>query len=147
MKHMAEKEYLIRMNNLVRIPRTRYANKTIEAVKKFARKHSHAELKDVQLSHDVNETIWKRGMNTKTNKLVIVLRKKEKKLWVFTPNGNDLKNFEKNKASEKKKEEKKETKAVPKKTEEKKTNEEKPKKEKTDNVKVEEKKKKDETKK
>jgi ribosomal protein L31E len=101
---MAEKEYTIRLNNLVRIPRTRYANKVVFAVKQFARKHTHAENKDICISSDVNAAIWERGMNHKISKLNVVLRKKDRNVWVFTPNGNDLKEFEKAKTPAKKKE-------------------------------------------
>ncbi len=113
---MAEKEYTIHLNNIVRIPQTRFANKVIYAVKKFAQKHTHSEFDAIRLSNDVNEAIWERGKNYKINRLNVVLRKKDKEMWVFAPNGKDLKEFEK-KTIEQAKATKKETKTRPKKEE------------------------------
>lgn len=113
---MAEKEYTIRFNDTVRIPRTRFANKVVQATKAFVKKHTHADPQNIRLSADVNAVIWARGMNHKLNKMNIVLRKKDTQVWVFTPEGNDLKAFEKAGSPPKKREakaaEKKEEKQV-----------------------------------
>ena len=92
---MAEKEYTIHFNNLVRIPRTRYANKAIYALRGFVQKHTHAENSAIRVSSDVNHEIWKRGKQSKPTRMKIILKKKENEVWVFTPNGNDLKEYEK----------------------------------------------------
>ncbi len=99
---MADKEHIIRMNGLVRIPRTRYANKALLAIKVFARKHTHAAMDDIRVSSDVNHTIWKQGKQKKVGKFSVVLKKKDNTVWVFTPEGNDLKAFEKQGAPAKK---------------------------------------------
>lgn len=113
---MAEKEYVIRYNDAVRIPRTRFANKVLQATRAFVKKHTHADNENIRISADVNAAIWARGMNHKLNKLNVVIRKKADQVWVFTPEGNDLKNFEKAGAPPKKREakaaEKKEEKQV-----------------------------------
>lgn len=92
---MAEKEYTIRFNDTVRIPRTRFANKVLQAMRRFVTKHTHAEHKNIRVSNDVNAVVFGRGMNHKLNKMNVVLRKKDDQVWVFTPEGNDLKNFDK----------------------------------------------------
>lgn len=107
---MAEKEYVIRYNDAVRIPRTRFANKVLQATRAFVKKHTHATYENIRISADVNAAIWARGMNHKLNKLNVVIRKKGETVWVFTPEGNDLKTFEKAVAPAKKKEAKAEKK-------------------------------------
>ncbi|MEK6902127.1 MAG: hypothetical protein AABX02_00870 [archaeon] len=92
---MANNEHTIHFNNIVRIPRTRFASKTVTAVKNFAKKHTHAPVKNIRVSNDVNEAIWERGMNQKLLRLNVVIRKKENLVYVFTPAGKDLKAFEK----------------------------------------------------
>jgi ribosomal protein L31E len=101
---MAEKEYVIRYNDAVRIPRTRFANKVLQATRAFVKKHTHANNGDIRISADVNAAIWERGMNHKLNKLNVVIRKKDGNVWVFTPEGKDLKAFEKAATPTKKKE-------------------------------------------
>ncbi len=101
---MAEKEYVIRYNDAVRIPRTRFANKVLQATRAFVKKHTHADNANIRISADVNAAIWARGMNHKLNKLNVVIRKKDGNVWVFIPEGNDLKTFEKAAAPPKKKE-------------------------------------------
>jgi len=101
---MAEKEYVIRYNDAVRIPRTRFANKVLQATRAFVKKHTHAANENIRISSDVNEAIWERGMNHKLNKLNVVIRKKDGNVWVFTPQGKDLKAFEKSATPPKKKE-------------------------------------------
>lgn len=114
---MANNEHTIHFNNIVRIPRTRFANKTVTAVKNYVKKHTHAETKNIRVSNDVNEAIWERGMNQKLLRLNVVIRKKEDKVYVFTPAGKDLKAFEKASAPVKVKKEVKTKEAAAEKTE------------------------------
>ncbi len=88
-------EHIIRFNNVVRIPNTRKANRAIFAIKNYTTKHTHAKADKIHLSNDVNEMVWERGKNHKINRLKVVFRKKEDVVYVFTPEGNDLKNFDK----------------------------------------------------
>lgn len=114
---MAEQEYTIHLNNVVRIPRTRYANKVVFAIREFVKKHTHAKHENIRLSNDVNQEAWARGLNFKINRINVVLRKRDDKVYVFTPSGKDLKAFEKTGADTKKKDakEKKEAKVEEKK--------------------------------
>lgn len=88
-------EHIIHLNNVVRIPNTRKANRAIFAIKQYVQKHTHAGMDNIRISNDVNEVVWARGMNHKVNKLAVVWRKKEDQVYVFTPAGKDLKAFEK----------------------------------------------------
>lgn len=88
-------EHIIHLNNVVRIPNTRKANRAIFAIKQYAQKHTHAGMKNIHVSNDVNELVWAQGKNHKINKLKVVLRKKDDKTFVFTPEGKDLKAFDK----------------------------------------------------
>jgi ribosomal protein L31E len=88
-------EHIIHLNNVVRIPNTRKANRAIFAIKQYAQKHTHAGMKNIHVSNDVNELVWAQGKNHKINKLKVVLRKKDDMAFVFTPEGKDLKAFDK----------------------------------------------------
>lgn len=88
-------EHIIHLNNVVRIPNTRKANRAIFAIKQYTNKHTHAGMKNIHISNDVNELVWARGKNHKINKLKVVFRKKDDQTYVFTPDGKDLKAFEK----------------------------------------------------
>lgn len=88
-------EHIIHLNNVVRIPNTRKANRAIFAIKQYTNKHTHAGMKNIHISNDVNELVWARGKNHKINKLKVVFRKKDDQTYVFTPEGKDLKAFEK----------------------------------------------------
>ncbi|MBM3282511.1 MAG: hypothetical protein FJY86_04200 [Candidatus Diapherotrites archaeon] len=88
-------EHIIHLNNVVRIPNTRKANRAIFAIKQYVNKHTHAGMDNIRISNDVNQVVWARGMNHKVNKLSVVWKKKEDQVYVFTPQGKDLKAFEK----------------------------------------------------
>jgi ribosomal protein L31E len=104
-------EHIIRLNNVVRTPNTRKANRAIFAIKQYVNKHTHAGMDNIRISNDVNEIVWARGMNHKVNKLSVIWKKKEDQVYVFTPQGKDLKAFEKpaKETSTKKQAESKET--------------------------------------
>ncbi len=103
-------EHIIHLNNVVRIPNTRKANRAIFAIKQYAQKHTHAGMKNIHVSNDVNELVWARGKNHKINRLKVIFRKKDDMTYVFTPQGKDLKAFDKPaKEASAKKTEKKET--------------------------------------
>lgn len=102
-------EHIIHLNNVVRIPNTRKANRAIFAIKQYTQKHTHAGMKNIHVSNDVNELVWARGKNHKINKLKVVFRKKDDQTYVFTPDGKDLKAFDKPAKDAAKKAEKKET--------------------------------------
>lgn len=91
---MADQQYTIHLNNVVRTPSTRKANRAIFAIKQFVQKHTHAKKENIHISNDVNEVVWARGKEHKINRMEIVLRTKEGKVHVFAPNGKDLKTFE-----------------------------------------------------
>lgn len=101
-------EHIIHLNNVVRIPNTRKANRAIFAIKQYAQKHTHAGMKNIHVSNDVNEMVWARGKNHKINRIKVVFRKKEDMTYVFTPEGKDLKAFDKPKEATAKKTDKKE---------------------------------------
>ena len=91
---MADQQYTIHLNNVVRTPSTRKANRAIFAIKQFVQKHTHAKKGDIHISNDINEVVWARGKEHKINRLEVVLRTKEGKVHVFSPAGKDLKAFE-----------------------------------------------------
>lgn len=115
--------HTIHLNNMVRIPRTRFANKILQAVRGYVKKHTRAEDKNIRISNEVNEAIYARGIQHKLNHIEVAFKKKDELLYVFLQNGKELKAFNEKtiKATEKKTATaKKETKATAK--EEKKEN-------------------------
>ena len=88
-----KEEHTIRLNNLVRIPRTRYANKVVFAVKNYIKKHTRAGDENIRLSADVNHAIWARGKQVKVSRLDVVLKKKDHLVYAFMKDGDDLKAF------------------------------------------------------
>jgi ribosomal protein L31E len=105
--------HTIHLNNMVRIPRTRFANKVLFAVRNYVKKHTRAEEANIRISNEVNAAIYARGIQHKLNKIDVAFKKKDDLLYVFLQNGKELKAFNE-KAT--KKDEKKE-KAVAKKEE------------------------------
>jgi ribosomal protein L31E len=113
-----QENHTIHLNNMVRIPRTRFANKVLYAVKNYVKKHTRAEDKNIRISNEVNAAIYARGKQHKLNRIDVAFKKKEDLLYVFLQNGAELKAFntEKTKTAEKKTPAKKESKTEEKKT-------------------------------
>ena len=113
-----QENHTIHLNNMVRIPRTRFANRIIFAIKGFARKHTRVENKNMRISNEVNQAIYARGIQHKLNRIDVAFKKKDNLLYIFLQNGKELKAFnaEKTKATDKKAPAKKEGKAEEKKT-------------------------------
>ncbi|MDP2665953.1 MAG: hypothetical protein Q8P05_00405 [Candidatus Diapherotrites archaeon] len=88
-----KEDHTIRLNNAVRIPRTRYANKVVFAVRNYITKHTRAPAKDIRLSPDLNHAIWARGKNVKVPRLEVVLKKKETMVYAFLKGGKDLQEY------------------------------------------------------
>lgn len=113
-----QENHTIHLNNMVRIPRTRFANKVLYAVKNYVKKHTRAAEKNIRISNEVNAAIFARGIQHKLNSIDVAFKKKEDLLYVFLQNGKELKAFtEKAKPVEKKGAAKKEAKAEEKKAE------------------------------
>ncbi len=107
-----QENHTIHLNNMVRIPRTRFANKVLYAVKNYVKKHTRAADKNIRISNEVNAAIFARGIQHKLNHIDVAFKKKEDLLYVFLQNGKELKAFtEKAKPVEKKTTTKKEAKA------------------------------------
>lgn len=108
-----QENHTIHLNNMVRIPRTRFANRIIFAIKGFARKHTRVENKNMRISNEVNEAIYARGIQHKLNRIDVAFKKKDDLLYIFLQGGKELKAFsaEKTKTTDKKAPAKKEAKA------------------------------------
>ncbi len=89
-----QETYKVRLNNMVRIPQTRFANKVVFALKQFVRKHTRAKDANIRFSNEVNAKIWERGMNYKLNSIDILLKKKEDMIYVFLKDGKEAAAFD-----------------------------------------------------
>lgn len=112
-------------------PRTRRANKAITVVYDFFKKHTRKEKKDIIISKEVNEYIWKRSIQKPPRKVSVSIKLSNDKVYVFLKDSKEFKEFgkvsEKKEKSVKKAKDKKET--TKDKKQETQTKEEKPKKE------------------
>ena len=88
-----QENHTIHLNNMVRIPRTRFANKVLYAVKNYVKKHTRAANDNIRISNEVNEAIYARGKQHKLNRINVAFKKKEDLLYVFLQNGKELKAF------------------------------------------------------
>lgn len=74
-------------------PRSRRANKAIAEIFNFIKKHTRMEKKDVIISKEVNEYIWKRGIQKPPRKIAISLKIDSGKAYVFLKDSKEYKEF------------------------------------------------------
>ena len=107
-----ERIIVVPLRKLQYVPRTQRAPRAVKMVKEHIAKHMKADLEDVWLYWDINETIWARGIEKPPNKLKVKAIKFEDGLVeVSLPEGSGKEKKEKKKSKAKKeKPEKKEAK-------------------------------------
>ncbi|MDD3244751.1 MAG: 50S ribosomal protein L31e [Candidatus ainarchaeum sp.] len=103
-------------------PRTKRANVAVRLIYDFLYKHTRKEKKDILITEEVNNYIWKNSIQNPPRKVAVTLKKKDEKYYVFLKDSENSKKF-----SVEKKEDKKKVKETKPKTEENITKDEKPK--------------------
>ena len=104
------KEFIVRLNKVFRAPRQKRANRAINFIKKFMRKHFKIKVEDVIISNKVNEFIWANGREHIPRKIKLKAVKDEQKVKVYL----EQEIIPKKEKKKGKKQEKKEEKTKPK---------------------------------
>jgi large subunit ribosomal protein L31e len=72
---MAEEEeeyiFIVPLRIAKSVPRTKRSPRAIKAIKEYVKKHMRVELEDVWVDPEVNEEIWKRGIQNPPKKIRI----------------------------------------------------------------------------
>ena len=74
-------------------PRTRRANNAITEIFNFMNKHTRMEKKDVLISKEVNEVIWKRSIQNPPRKVAVSIKIDSGKCYVFLKDSKEFKEF------------------------------------------------------
>ncbi|MFA5746107.1 MAG: 50S ribosomal protein L31e [archaeon] len=74
-------------------PRTRRANHAITEIFNFMRKHTRMEPKDVIISKEVNEVIWKNSIQNPPRKVAVSIKIDSGKCYVFLKDSKEFKEF------------------------------------------------------
>jgi ribosomal protein L31E len=81
-------------------PRTRRANNAITVIYDFFKKHTRKDKKDIIISSEVNEYIWKNSIQNPPRKVAVSIKIDNGKVYVFLKDSKTFKEF--GKAPEKK---------------------------------------------
>jgi ribosomal protein L31E len=74
-------------------PRTKRANYSVRMIFDFLYKHTRKEKKDIIITEEVNNFIWKNSIQHPPRKVAISLKKKEDKYYVFLKDSENSKKF------------------------------------------------------
>jgi large subunit ribosomal protein L31e len=99
--------YTIPLTKVINKPKRGRAKKAVREIKEFIKKHKRLSEKEIFISREVNEEIWKRGMFGVPRKIEVVLEEIQGKKFVFLKEGKELKERKKEIKEKKKKEEEK----------------------------------------
>ena len=91
---MPSESYIIPLNKVYdNKPRTRRANHAITEIFNFMKKHTRMESKDVIISNEVNENIWKRSIQKPPRKIAVSIKIDSGKCYVFLKDSKEFNNF------------------------------------------------------
>lgn len=101
-------EYVIPLRQAFNTPRTRRADKAIFLIREFVKKHTRAAEKDIAISNEVNQLVWKQSRTNIPRKIDAVLKRDNKRIFVFLKGGKemDLKTVKAEEPKDKKKKDK-----------------------------------------
>ncbi len=91
---MPSENYIIPLNKVYdNKPRTRRANHAITEIFNFLKKHTRMEKKDVIISKEVNEYIWKNSIQNPPRKIAVSIKIDSGKVYVFLKGSKGFKEF------------------------------------------------------
>jgi large subunit ribosomal protein L31e len=90
---MPANNYIIPLKKAYDKPRTRRANVSVKLIFDFLEKHTRKSKKDVILSKEVNEFIWKRSIEKPPRKIEVSLKEKDGKYYVFLKDSKEIEKF------------------------------------------------------
>jgi ribosomal protein L31E len=74
-------------------PRTKRANYSVRMIFDFLNKHTRKEKKDIIITEEVNNFIWKNSIQNPPRKVAVTLKKKDEKYYVFLKDSENSKKF------------------------------------------------------
>ncbi len=74
-------------------PRTKRANYSVRMIFDFLYKHTRKEKKDIIITEEVNNFIWKNSIQNPPRKVAVTLKKKDDKYYVFLKDSENSKKF------------------------------------------------------
>ncbi|MFH1752259.1 MAG: hypothetical protein ABH821_04960 [archaeon] len=104
---MSQNDFVIGLGKVFSKPRKYRTNKAVNAVKAFFGKHKRKQPEDVLLSNEVNEFLWRKGIEKPPRKINVTIKEEGSKLRVFLKDGKELKQLLAKEAKKKKEKEKK----------------------------------------
>jgi large subunit ribosomal protein L31e len=90
---MPAESYMVPLRRAYEKPRTRRSNVAVKEVFDFLYKHTRKKKEDIIIAKEVNEFIWKRGIQKPPRRVAISIREKEGKVYVFLKDSKEIENF------------------------------------------------------
>jgi len=96
-----ESSYVIPLRKVFNAPKTKRARRAVQEVRNFSKRHAKA--KEVIVTEEVNEAIWKQGYHIPRSLDVILRKEGEDKVVVYWKSGEQLEALKRKEAAEAKK--------------------------------------------
>jgi len=90
---MPAESYIVPLQRAYEKPRTRRSNVAVKEVFDFLFKHTRKKKEDIVIAKEVNEYIWKRGIEKPPRRVAISIRQKDNKVYVFLKDSKEIENF------------------------------------------------------
>jgi large subunit ribosomal protein L31e len=90
---MPAESYMVPLKRAYEKPRTRRSNVAVKEIFDFLYKHTRKRKEDIILSKEVNEFVWKRGIQKPPRKIPISIREQKGKIYVFLKDSKEIDSF------------------------------------------------------
>jgi large subunit ribosomal protein L31e len=90
---MPAESYVVPLKRAYEKPRTRRSNVAVKEIFDFLYKHTRRKKEDIVITNEVNEFVWKRGIQKPPRKISISLKENSGKLYVFLKDSKQIVDF------------------------------------------------------
>lgn len=90
---MPAESYMVPLKRAYEKPRTRRSNVAVKEIFDFLYKHTRKRKEDIILSKEVNEFVWKRGIQKPPRRIPISIREQKGKIYVFLKDSKEIDAF------------------------------------------------------
>jgi large subunit ribosomal protein L31e len=90
---MPAESYMVPLKRAYDKPRTRRSNVAVKEIFDFLWKHTRKRKEDIVLSKEVNEFVWKRGIQKPPRKIPISIKIEKDKVYVFLKDSAEIAKF------------------------------------------------------
>jgi len=80
-----ERIYTINLSRALSVPRKKRAPRALRLIREFAARHMKVEAEDVKIEPEVNEAIWRRGIEKPPRRITVKMVKEEGAVRVSLP--------------------------------------------------------------